>query len=141
MDDIFVGSIVKYTREDNEEDKATGCYPPIGTPGTVISVDDDTYVVRWNYGTREGEWYCEHTDVERVVFQNNYSYSELKRELERTCGLSEKEIYYIIGIFFDKTDGYQMSHTEVFYGIKENTNICVSWTKDTYSWDIEVVPN
>lgn len=141
MNDIGVGSRVMYVREDNEEDKATGFYPPKGTLGTIMEIYKDSYVVQWDYGTKEGLWHCEYTDVERVVFSSDYSYSEFKRELEHTCGLSENEIYYIIGIFFDKTDGYQMSHKEVFYGIKGNTNICISWSKDSYGWNIEIIPN
>lgn len=62
---IQVGSRVKYTRLDTEEDKATGYYPPIGTCGTVKTVESNTIEVLWDSGTKkDGLWWCEKSDVE-----------------------------------------------------------------------------
>lgn len=64
---IKVGSTVRYIREDTEDDKASGYYPPIGTFGTVKFVDDQGYNVKWHKGTKSGAWWCDLTDVEEVI--------------------------------------------------------------------------
>lgn len=66
------------------------------------------------------------------------SYTEFKRTLDYTYGFSEKEIFYIIGILFEKTDGFERSHKEIFYGLRRNTVFHIEWSKDTYGWDIEI---
>ena len=66
------GTRVRYIHEDNEDDKRTGFYPPIGTLGTVERVDDrskgkECVLVQWDSGTiDEGRWWCYWTDVEVV---------------------------------------------------------------------------
>ena len=65
---LKVGTRVRYIREDTEDDKATGYYPPIGTLGTVVTVDELCYQVKWDEGTKgSGIWYCEFTDVEEEL--------------------------------------------------------------------------
>lgn len=66
------------------------------------------------------------------------SYTEFKRELDYIHGISEKEIFYIIGIMFEKTNGFTWSHKEKFYGLKENAVFYIEWSYDNYSWSIEV---
>ena len=66
------------------------------------------------------------------------SYTEFKRSLHYTYGFSEKEIFYIIGVLFDKTDGLTRTHKEKFYNLKENAVVYIEWSIDTYGWDIEV---
>ena len=65
------------------------------------------------------------------------SYTEFKRSLRYIYGFSEKEIFYIIGVLFDKTDGFTRIHKEKFYNLKENAVIYIEWSID-YSWDIEI---
>lgn len=67
-----------------------------------------------------------------------YSYIEFKKLLDYTYGFSEKEIFYIIGILFDKTDGFKRTHKEKFYDLRENAVVYIEWSIDTYGWDIEV---
>ena len=67
-----------------------------------------------------------------------YSYKEFKKLLDRTYGFSEKEIFYIIGVFFDKTYGFTITHEETFYDLKDNAIVYIEWSIDTYSWGIEV---
>ena len=61
-----IGARVRYIRIDNEEDKATGWYPPAGTLGTIIEIDGQELFVKWDSGTEEGEWYCNRDDVEYI---------------------------------------------------------------------------
>lgn len=65
--DFAVGDIVKYVHEDNEEDKASGYYPPIGTLGTIVSFWDDDFSqgieVLWDEGTMPGSWWVERGDI------------------------------------------------------------------------------
>ena len=68
-----------------------------------------------------------------------YSYTEFKKMLDYNYGFSQKEIFYIIGVLFDKTDGFTKTHKEKFYDLRENTIIYIEWAIDTYGWDIEVV--
>lgn len=67
-----------------------------------------------------------------------YSYTEFKKELKNIHGISEKEIFYIVGVMFEKTDGFSESHTERFYNLKENAVFDIKWSIDSYGWDIEV---
>lgn len=65
---IEIGSRVRYIRVDNEDDKATGYYPPIGTLGTVVGNDGYCYQVNWDSGTKgNGIYWCDHTDVEEEL--------------------------------------------------------------------------
>lgn len=61
---IEAGSRVKYIKEDTEDDKSTGYYPPIGTLGTVLLADDFGCQVKWDEGTKGGAWWCDLEDVE-----------------------------------------------------------------------------
>ena len=67
-----VNTRVRYIHIDSEEEKKFGYYPPIGTLGTVIWVDDDgDIVVKWDSGTKgDGKWYCGIADVEEVEETN-----------------------------------------------------------------------
>lgn len=67
-----------------------------------------------------------------------YSYTEFKQVLKRVYGLSERDIFYIIGVMFDKTEGFTSSHKEKCYDFKENAVFYIEWSKETYGWDIEV---
>lgn len=56
---------VRYIHENTENEKASGCYPPIGTLGTIINQHNDFILVRWDSGTKNGtDWWCFGTDVE-----------------------------------------------------------------------------
>lgn len=77
-----VGTRVRYIREDNPRDKASGYYPPINTLGTIITIDDNdhTYQVRWDKGTIDnGIWWCNFADVEKVE-DNTELYADLRME-------------------------------------------------------------
>lgn len=76
--ELKVGDRVRYIREDTEEDKATGFFPPIGTLGTVHNIDHDALhgvenmLVAWDKGTKgDGIWWCYATDVEKVEGYKN----------------------------------------------------------------------
>jgi hypothetical protein len=60
---IEVGSRVKYIKVDTEDDRKLGYYPPIGTLGTVVYVDEFGCQVKWDEGTKGGAWYCDLIDV------------------------------------------------------------------------------
>lgn len=67
--DIKVGDKVRYIFEDSKEDKETGFYPPKGTVGTVIGIEDSYfYLIRWPEGTTkdDGCWYAKEEDIELV---------------------------------------------------------------------------
>lgn len=66
---IKVGTRVRYIHKDTEDEKKTGCYPPIGTCGTVVYADDlDTFQVEWDEGTDgDGIWWCEPESVEVIA--------------------------------------------------------------------------
>lgn len=68
--DIKVGDRVRYIAEDSEEDKESGFYPPKGTIGTVLWVDNDSDQchIQWPMGTTKGSgcWYIEKESVELV---------------------------------------------------------------------------
>ena len=65
-----------------------------------------------------------------------YSYSEFKRKLDYTYGLSEKDIFYIIGVFFEETNGFQKSCNKKFYNLIADKVIKVYWSD--YEWYIDV---
>lgn len=68
-----LGARVKYIRNDNEEAIASGFYPPVGTLGTVIEIDEDSVVcVKWDNGTKNsGEWWADYKDLEEVEDTNS----------------------------------------------------------------------
>ena len=68
--EIEVGDNVRYITEDSIEIKETGYYPPKGTIGVVIRIEDDAapYLIRWPEGTTKGDgcWYVCRKDIELV---------------------------------------------------------------------------
>lgn len=68
--EIEVGDKVRYIAEDNESNKELGYYPPKGTVGTVIKIEDDAvpYLIKWTEGTTKGDgfWYVSREDIELV---------------------------------------------------------------------------
>ena len=55
-----------YIREDHPEKKSLGYYPPVGTYGTVITVDKKDVLVQWDNGTLPGNWWCDYNAVTKV---------------------------------------------------------------------------
>lgn len=75
-----IGVGVRYIAINSEEDKETGYYPPVGTCGTVVDIDDVGIRVKWDSGTKgEGIWWCGFKDVEAV----NEEYDELTDKIAR----------------------------------------------------------
>lgn len=68
--EIEIGDKVRYIAEDSIEDKEPGYYPPKGTIGVVIRIEDDAapYLIRWPEGTTkdDGCWYVCRKDIELV---------------------------------------------------------------------------
>ena len=68
--EIEVGDNVRYITENTDEIKETGYYPPKGTIGVVIRIEDDAapYLIRWPEGTTkdDGCWYVCRKDIELV---------------------------------------------------------------------------
>lgn len=68
--EIEVGDEVRYIAEDTEEAKVTGFFPPKGTIGTVIGIENDAapYHIKWPEGTTkpDGCLYTGRQDVELV---------------------------------------------------------------------------
>lgn len=61
---MLKGTRVKYIHIDTSDERETGYYPPTGTLGTVVYVDDDSIKVKWDNGTDDdGIWWCEKSDV------------------------------------------------------------------------------
>ena len=70
--EIKVGDKVRYIAEDSNEDKESGYYPPKGTIGVVIGIEDldcpAPYHIQWPEGTTKwnGCWYVEKENIELV---------------------------------------------------------------------------
>lgn len=68
--DIKVGDKVRYIAEDSKADKESGFYPPKGTIGVVIRIEDDAvpYLIRWPDEKTKGDgfWYASREDIELV---------------------------------------------------------------------------
>ena len=68
--EIEVGDNVRYITENSIEGKESGYYPPKGTIGVVIRIEDDAapYLIRWPDGTTksDGCWYVCRKDIELV---------------------------------------------------------------------------
>lgn len=70
--EINVGDKVRYITEDSIEDKESGYFPPKGTIGIVIEIEDldclAPYYIRWPEGTTKGDgcWYVCREDIELV---------------------------------------------------------------------------
>lgn len=70
--EIEVGDKVRYIAEDPEDVKETGYYPPKGTIGVVIGIENiyraAPYHIQWPKGTTKlsGCWYVRREDIELV---------------------------------------------------------------------------
>lgn len=68
--EIEVGDEVRYITEDSIEYKESDYYPPKGTIGVVIRIENDAapYLIRWPEGTTkdDGCWYVCRKDIELV---------------------------------------------------------------------------
>ena len=68
--DIKVGDRVRYITEDDVSEKELGFFPPNGTIGVVIKIEDDAvpYLIKWPEGTAKGDgfWYVGREDIELV---------------------------------------------------------------------------
>ena len=69
---IEIGDKVRYISEDSKEYKESGYYPPKGTIGVVIGIEDldcpAPYHIKWPAGTTKwnGCWYVEKENIELV---------------------------------------------------------------------------
>lgn len=63
---LNIGDRVRYINGYDEERDENGWYPPAGTLGTVTNMDEHGHEVKWDSGTKEGEWWCFYEDVEPV---------------------------------------------------------------------------
>ena len=68
--DIKVGDKVRYITEDDMSEKELGFFPPKGTIGVVIRIEDDAvpYLIRWPDEKTKGDgfWYASREDIELV---------------------------------------------------------------------------
>ena len=68
--EIEIGDKVRYIAKDSMEDKESGFYPPKGTIGVVVRIENDSapYLIRWPEGTTLGDgcWYVGREDIELV---------------------------------------------------------------------------
>ena len=68
--EIEVGDKVRYITEDGVSEKELGFFPPKGTIGVVIKIEDDAvpYLIKWTEGTTKGDgfWYVSREDIELV---------------------------------------------------------------------------
>lgn len=67
--DIEVGDKVRYIIDAATTKKFPEFYPPKGTIGTVIGIEDSpSYLIRWPKGTTKGDgcWYAKKEDIELV---------------------------------------------------------------------------
>lgn len=68
--EIKVGDRVRYIAEDAVSEKNWGFYPPKGTIGVVVRIEDDAvpYLIKWPKGTTKGDgrWYVGREDIELV---------------------------------------------------------------------------
>lgn len=70
--EIKVGDKVRYIAEDSEDAKETEYYPPKGTIGVVIGIENiyraAPYLIQWPKGTTKlnGCWYVRREDIEVI---------------------------------------------------------------------------
>ena len=68
--EIEVDDKVRYIAEDAEDTKEIGYFPPKGTIGVVVRIENDSvpYLIRWPEGTTKGDgfWYVAREDIELV---------------------------------------------------------------------------
>lgn len=89
-----IGIRVRYIRVDNEEDKRTGFYPPIGTLGTVINTckgyeNNEDILVKWDSGTSgNGEWWCGSSDVKEIIHEDKEALYSLMENYFFDCHMN-----------------------------------------------------
>ena len=101
-----LGTRVKYIRIDTEDDKETGYYPPVGTFGTVVGIDNTGVRVKWDSGTKDGCWWCSFEDVENVdtiyseLVDKIASFFEMEENWRalQTCWLEDGKSYALRGM-------------------------------------------
>ena len=68
--EIEVGDKVRYIGENAEEAEELRYYPPKGTIGVVVRIEDDDvpYLIKWPEGTTKGDgfWYVSRDEIELV---------------------------------------------------------------------------
>ena len=68
--EIEIGDKVRYIAEDDISEEELRFFPPKGTIGVVIKIEEDAvpYLIRWPDGTTEGDgfWYVNREDIELV---------------------------------------------------------------------------
>ena len=68
--EIEVGDKVRYITEDGALENELGFFPPKGTIGVVVRIENDSapYLIRWPEGTTNGDgcWYVGREDIELV---------------------------------------------------------------------------
>ena len=68
--EIKVGDRVRYITEDDVSAKELGFYPPKGTIGVVVRIENDSapYLIKWQDGTTKGDgfWYVRKENIELV---------------------------------------------------------------------------
>lgn len=67
--EIEIGNKVRYIIDANTTKGFPEFYPPKGTIGTVIGIEDSPfYLIRWPKGTTQGDgrWYAKKEDIELV---------------------------------------------------------------------------
>lgn len=68
--EIEIGDKVRYIAEDAVQAKELGFYPPKGTTGVVVRIENDDvpYLIKWPEGTTkdDGCWYVGREDIELV---------------------------------------------------------------------------
>ena len=68
--EIEVGDKVRYITENGTLENELGFFPPKGTIGVVIKIEEDAvpYLIRWPDGTTKGDgsWYVNREDIELV---------------------------------------------------------------------------
>lgn len=68
--EIEIGDKVRYITEDTDDIRELGYYPPKGTIGVVVKIEDDAvpYLIMWPEGTTkdDGCWYVGREDIELV---------------------------------------------------------------------------
>ena len=68
--EIEIGDKIRYIAKNSMADKESGFYPPKGTIGVVVRIENDSapYLIRWPNGTTKGDgcWYVGREDIELV---------------------------------------------------------------------------
>lgn len=68
--EIEIGDKIRYIAKNSMADKESGFYPPKGTIGVVVRIENDSasYLIRWPDGTTKGDgfWYAEKESIELV---------------------------------------------------------------------------